>query len=87
MKTINDLNELENVEDGEVVVIEEQSFFKAHKKEIIIGLCLLGAAAIGAGVYVAHRNKQGELYLEAQQNDYSATDNNGIEARIEEKIF
>ena len=60
----------ENGNEVEVVEVEEVGFFKAHKKEIIIGACVVAAAAIGGVVaYNIHENnKEARLALESSDN-------------------
>lgn len=81
MKTVNDIDEaMATVEEGEVVIVENQSWFKAHKKELIIGACVLGAAALGVTVYEINKNRNDQLYLEDGSNDYSGTGNTSQES-------
>ena len=62
-------NEVQVVEN-----VEEVSFFKAHKKEIIIGACVVAAAAVGGVVaYNIHKANE-EARLDAIEcNDSTET--------------
>ena len=69
----------ENGNEVEVVEVEEVGFFKAHKKEIIIGTCIVAAAAVGGVIaYNIHENNK-EARLDAiEMNNDSTMNLDGI---------
>lgn len=70
----------ENGNEVEVVEVEEVGFFKAHKKEIIIGACVVAAAAIGGVVaYNIHENRKEDRLDALELNMDSGSSSTGFD--------
>lgn len=79
---MKDVKEVRFDEDGneiQVVEVEEVGFFKAHKKEIVVGACVVAAAVVGGVVAYNIYEDRKEARLEAIESSSSNTSSDGLE--------